>query len=159
MFPLILIVLVVLIILALFLLESEFGICGIIKSLVIVAIAVLSGGGIYYCVRKLNEPCSANLNIPDDRPMELQKWGGIGLAQLCDVDKADDDTFLRIATDNDIDVRAFRHGDRVYADLRNDSTGDGQLAMRSQFQAEKNNHPNIYWRVDSRWLRALLYLS
>jgi hypothetical protein len=143
MFPIILIVLVILIILALFLVESEIGIYGIIKSLIIITIAILSGGGIYYCIRKINEPNSSGIFIPDDRIIETKKWGGLGLSTLCNTEKADDDTFLKIATDQDIDVRAFNKGCEVYADLKNDTSGDSQLAYRSQFQAGKNKNAVI----------------
>lgn len=143
MMPILLIVLVVLVMVALFLVESEIGIYGIIKSLIIISIAVLSGGGVYYCINKIKEPNTSNLHIPDEKHTENEKWGGIGLSKLCNVANADDDTFLRIATDRDIDVQAFHKGDQVYAKLDNDFSGDAQLAKRSQFQSEKNKQAVI----------------
>lgn len=140
MFPIILIVLVVLIVLALFLLESEIGMMGCLKSITLVIVGIFSGYGIYYCLQKLNDRPINFGELAVDEPKDKDKWGGLGIGELC---SGGDDKFHRIATDKDIDVQAFHKGMNVYADLTNDMSGDSQLALRSQFQAGKNKQAVI----------------
>ena len=136
----IIVVLVALVIFALFLVFTDIS---ILKSIIIAVMAVLLGGGVYYCVKaiKSNEGCG--ITVPEPTPTENEKWGGIGLAKLCNVNRADDDTFLRIATDYDIDVQAFKKGDLVYANLDADQSGDAQMAKRNQFQSKKDKNAVI----------------
>lgn len=139
MLNLIIIVLVLLIIFALFLLESEIGFLGLIKSLLIIIIAASAGWGISYCMSKIDNQSSQDVDnlIKKDSPKE--KWGGIGLSKLCNINKSNDDEFLKIATDRDTDVRAFHEGnEKVYGNLKNDPSGDASIARLSQIHAEKN---------------------
>jgi hypothetical protein len=135
---LLIIVLVVLIIAALFLLESEIGFQQVMKSVVIIAIAILSGGAIYYCLEKIHGCDSDYRSLPTMNPHSMikDKWGGIGIPN------GDPET-SRLGTNYDIDVQAFHKGLGVYGDLRNDTSGDAMLAARSQFQSTKNEQAVI----------------
>lgn len=136
--PILLIVLVVLIVTALFLLESEIGFLAIIKSLVIIAIAIGSGGAIYYCLEQINLYSDTERNTPTQSPYSMikNKWGGTGLP-------TGDPETSRLGTYYDIDVQAFHKGLDVYSDLKTDRSGDAQLAARSQFQSTKNEQAVI----------------
>lgn len=136
--PILLVVLVVLIIAALFLLESEIGFLAIIKSLFIIAIAIVSGGGIYYCLEQLQSCNHYERSLPVQTPHTIvkNKWGGDGLP-------SGDPETSRLGTNYDIDVQAFHKGIGVYGDLKSDSSGDAQLAIRSQFQSTKNEQAVI----------------
>lgn len=145
MLHIVIIMLVVLILFALFLLESEIGFLGLIKSLFFVCIAAAAGGGIYYAVSKLGTDSSTSSNISSSHTyVPKEKWGGIGLGTLCQVSNSNDESFLRIATDRDTDVQAYHHGnEKIYGQLTNDSSGDAQLARRSQINADKNKRAVI----------------
>lgn len=132
---LLIIVLVVLIIAALFLLESEIGFQAVLKSLAIIAIAIASGGGIYYCLEKIHGCDDDSRSLPVHNLIK-EKWGGIGIPN------GDPET-SRLGTDYDIDVQAFHKGLGVYGDLSNDKSGDAMLAARSQFQSTKNEQAVI----------------
>lgn len=128
-----------LIIAALFILESEIGIIGIIKSLCFIIIGIASGGAIYYCIEKINESkCSGPTESQVTAPTEFvkQKWGGVGIP-------SGDPESSRLGTEFDPDVQAFHKGMGVYADLKNDSSGDSRIAARSQFQSQKNENAVI----------------
>jgi hypothetical protein len=137
---LLVIVLVVLIVAALFLLESEIGFQNLMKSLVIIIIAIASGIVIYYCVDQLHAACG---DVPQQHQQRQHapsyikhKWGGVGIPD-------GDPESSRLGTDYDIDVQAFHKGMDVYGDLRNDTSGDAMLAARSQFQSQKNEQAVI----------------
>jgi hypothetical protein len=136
MLHILIILLVILIVVGLFLLESEIGLTGILKSIMIIAIAVVSGGAIYYCIEKINEKCPGS-NY-DGQPYQFikQKWGGVGLPST-DIETS------RLGTNYDIDVQAFHKGLNVYGDLKYDTSGDARLAARSQFQSQKNENAVI----------------
>ena len=135
---LLIIVLVVLIVAALFLLESEVGFQTVMKSVIIIAIAIVSGIAIYYCIDKIHSNCPtadhafSAPNLTHIKP----KWGGIGIPDR-DLESS------RLGTDYDVDVQAFHKGMGVYGDLKNDTSGDAMLAARSQFQSMKNEQAVI----------------
>jgi hypothetical protein len=139
----VIIILVVLIITALFLLESEIGLTGLLKTILFIAIALGAGFTAYYFIDKKPEAVVVCKSNPiEHQPKEL--WGGIGLSKLCQTDSNNDDPFLRISTNHDVDVRAFHQGnEKVYGDLRNDYSGDARLAARSQMHAQKNKQAVI----------------
>lgn len=134
--PLLLIVLIVLIVSALFLLESEIGFLAIIKSLFIIAVAIVSGFTIYYCLDKINEQQCSERHPQSPYTIQKTKWGGTGLP-------TGDPESSRLGTDYDIDVQAFHKGMDVYGDLKTDNSGDAQIAARSQFQSTKNEQAVI----------------
>jgi len=134
---LLIIVLVVLIVTALFLLESEIGFQALMKSIVIIFIAIASGGAIYYCLDKIG-CANDSRSLPTMGPHNLikEKWGGTGIP-------SGDPEASRLGTNYDIDVQAFHKGMAVYGDLKNDTSGDAMLAARSQFQSTKNEQAVI----------------
>lgn len=134
--PLLIIVLVILIVAALFLLESEIGFQNLMKSIVIIIIAIASGTLIYYCVDQLHLTGSDIPHRQHTPSFIKHKWGGIGIP-------TGDPESSRLGTDFDIDVQAFHKGMNVYGDLRNDTSGDAMMAARSQFQSRKNEQAVI----------------
>ena len=145
------IVLFVLIIAALFLLESYVGFMGLIKSLVIILIGSASLAGMIFYMNK----CERLPPVCENKEVEITVtksadtlWGGIGLATLCQVnDPNNDDNFLRIATDRDVDVQAHKKGNEaVYGDLSHisgDNLSDAKLARRSQIHSDNSKKAAI----------------
>lgn len=145
------IVLFVLIIAALFLLESYIGFAELIKGLIIVIIAGASFAGYAYYL----DSCGCKARGCENKESEVKiakpvdtLWGGIGLATLCQVnDPNNDDNFLRIATDKDIDVQAYKKGNEaVYGDLgslSNNNLGDAKMARRSQIHSDNSKKASI----------------
>jgi hypothetical protein len=138
------IVLFVLIIAALFLLESYVGFIGLIKSLVIILIGGASLAGMIFYMS--GYPAIQCETTPETKLLKSDTlWGGIGIASLCQVnDPNNDDNFLRIATDRDIDVQAYKKGNEaVYGDLTQDHLSDAKLARRSQIHSDNSKKASV----------------
>lgn len=138
MIHIIIVVFVLIIMFALYFMETS-NIGEVIKIIMIIAVGAASGAAIYYLLDKTPTCAHEVVCEPEEVVHEKEKWGGIGLAKIAQVNRSNDDTFLKIATDYDVDVQAFYSGnEKVYGQLQNDNSGDSQLALRSRINAEKN---------------------
>lgn len=148
MFPFIIIVIVILVLLSIFLLEDVLGFDKIMKLLSLLIIVIVSGGGIYYCynnmIKSTEEPeCPNNNHHADYNEIVVKKkYGGIGIGNLCN-DNGNDDKFHRIATDNDVDVKAYNENNQMYNIFNDSSNADEQITVRSQFNAGKDKQAVI----------------